>query len=273
MARYLSPGTVVRSILLACGMACGVLLQGCVTETSGGFNVQRSDEQSLKYYLQLATGYLEQNDLAASKRHLANAAAIEPNNSEIHAIWGLVYSREGEAKLADDSFQHALQLDTRNSKARNNYAAFLFANNRFEEAYDQLQRVVQDTEYEGRPQAFENLGLAALRLNRTQDAESAFMRALQLNSQQLRSSLELASLNLATNKVLQARQYFRNYLTLLSFYNLGHNARSLWIGIQLESALGNTQNVQIYGTQLETNFASAPEYELYKQLRESQNND
>src|SRR5687768_13784152 len=169
MTSHLSLRFLACLALLAGNMA----LQGCVTETSGGFNVQRSDEQSLKYYLQLATGYLEQNDLASSKRHLANAAAIEPNNSEIHAIWGLLYSREGEARLADESFQHALRLDTRNSKARNNYAAFLFANGRFEEAYDQLERVVQDTEYEARPQAFENLGLAALRLERKAEAEAA----------------------------------------------------------------------------------------------------
>jgi type IV pilus assembly protein PilF len=269
MTSHLSLRFLACLALLAGNMA----LQGCVTETSGGFNVQRSDEQSLKYYLQLATGYLEQNDLASSKRHLANAAAIEPNNSEIHAIWGLLYSREGEARLADESFQHALRLDTRNSKARNNYAAFLFANGRFEEAYDQLERVVQDTEYEARPQAFENLGLAALRLERKAEAEAAFARALQLNSNQLRSSLELASINLDNGNVLQARQYFRNYLTLLSFYKVGHNARSLWIGIQLESALGNDQNVQTYASQLETGFASAPEYQLYRQLRDTQNND
>lgn len=269
MAPNISPLSLTRLLLLA----VFVLLQACVSETTGGFNVKQSDEQALRDYLSLATGYLEQNDLANSKRHLANAAAIDPNNSEMHAIWGLVYSREGEMRLADESFQHSLRLDTRNSKARNNYAAFLFANARYQEAYEQLQRVVQDTEYEGRPQAFENTGLAALRLNRRDDAETAFTRALQLNANQLRSSLELAAINLEKRNVLQARQYFRNYLTLLSFYNTGHNARSLWIGIQLEAALGNGQNVQAYAKQLETNFASAPEYELYKQLRDSQNND
>lgn len=254
-------------------MACAALLQSCVTQTTGGFNVKKSDEQALRDYLQLATGYLEQNDLASSKRHLSNAAAIDPNSSELHAIWGLVYSTEGDTRLAEQSFEHALRMDSRNSKARNNYAAFLFSNGRFEDAYTQLERVVEDTEYDGRPQAFENLGLAALRLNRNAEAETAFNRALQLNSNQLRSSLELSALNLANNNVLQARQYYRNYLTVLSFYRLGQNARSLWIGIQLESALGNAQNVQAYGTLLETNFAAAPEYELYKQLRDSQNND
>jgi len=243
-----------------------VLLQGCVTQTTGGFNVKRSDADALRDYLQLATGYLEQNDIANTKRHLANAADLDPDNSEIKAIWGLVYSREGETKLADESFQRALQLDPDNSKARNNYAAYLFAQNRFEDAYNELSRVVEDTRYEARPQAFENLGLAALRLNRLDVAETVFGRALQLNPNQLRSCLELVVLNLAKNNVQQARVYYRNYLTLLQLYSIPHSARSLWVGIQLEAALGNRGNVETYGRQLEANFASALEIQLYKQL-------
>lgn len=257
---------VSRSAVLAAVLSGAVLLQGCVTETTGGFNVKRSDADALRDYLQLATGYLEQNDIANSKRHLANAAAIDPDSSEIHAIWGLVYSREGEAALADESFRRALRLDASNSKARNNYAAYLFANSRFQDAFNELSRVVEDTGYEARPQAFENLGLAALRLNRVDAAETAFGRALQLNPNQLRSSLELVTLNLAKNNVQQAGIYYRNYLTLLQLYSIPHNARSLWVGIQLEAALGNRGNVEAYGQQLEAKFASAPEIQLYKQL-------
>ncbi len=244
-------------------------LQGCVTETTGGFNVKRSDADALRDYLKLATGYLEQNDLPNTKRHLANATKLDPSSSDLLAIWGLVYSREGDTNLADKSFQQALKQDPRNSKARNNYAAFLFANARYEEAYKQLQQVVGDTKYEARPQAFENLGLAALRLEKLQDAEDAFKRALQLNPNQLRSSLELCSLMLAKKDVLQANTYYRNYLTLIQFYNVPHNPRSLWIGVQLEAALGNKKNVLTYGKQLETNFASAPELKLYQQLLET----
>lgn len=252
--------TVVGLAVLA------LLLQGCVTETTGGFNAQKSDADALQDYLQLATGYLEQNDLANSKRHLANAAAIDPDNSQMHAVWGLVYAREGEPRLADASFQRALRQDPANSKARNNYAAFLFSNSRFDDAYSELLKVVEDTGYDARPQAFENLGLAALRLSRAQDAETAFLRALQLNPNQLRSSLELTSLYLAKPDVAQARNHYRNFLTLSQFYNIPQTPRSLWTGIQLEAALGNRGNVEAYGQQLETNFASAPEIQLYKKL-------
>src|SRR5687768_46132 len=256
---HISIQALKRSIQFAALISLHPLLASCVTETTGGFNVERSDSVALENYIQLATSYLAENDLPNTKRSLANAAEIDNNNSDVHATWGLVYATEGETQLADESFQRALRINPANSKARNNYSAFLFANNRFEDAYDQLERVVQDVEYTGRPQAFENLGLAALRLNRPEEAEAAFARAVQLNAQQWRSSLELADLNLKKGQVLQARNFYRNYLTLLGFYNGAHNARSLWIGIQLENALGNSDNIKEYGEQLETNFSASAE--------------
>ncbi|MES2624818.1 MAG: type IV pilus biogenesis/stability protein PilW [Pseudomonadota bacterium] len=260
---------VLRTAQFAILLMSPLLLVSCVTETTGGFNAERSDSVALENYIQAATVYLEQGDLANTKRHLGNASSIDGNNSDIYAIWALVYSREGEAKLAEENFEHSLRINPDNSKARNNYAAFLFANNRLEDAYDQLERVVQDVEYPNRSQAFENLGFAALRLNRPVDAEAAFGRALQLNDQQIRSSLELADLNLKKNDVLQARAFYRNYLALQQFYRVAHNARSLWIGIQLENALGNSDNITEYGEQLETNFSASDENQLYQQLLET----
>lgn len=246
-----------------------LLLSACVTETTNPvFNVEKSDEEALQDYLQLAVGYLNQGDLASAKRHLNNAAKIDSNNSEMFATWGLIYAREGEFDLADDNFRRALRIDADNSMARNNYAAFLFAQARYEDAYNELERVVSDTEYEQRPQAFENMGIAAIRLNRPEDAERAFSRALQLNPNQLRSALELATINLDRGDVLQARAYWRNYLTLVQFYNLGHNARSLLLGARLEAALQNEESARQYGELLRTNFPGSPEYQQYRQLFE-----
>lgn len=249
--------------LAAC---CLVLLGGCVTETTNPvFNVEPSDADALENYLQLAVGYLEENDLASAKRHLNNASRLDANNSEVFSTWGLIYAREGEPELADDNFRRSLRIDGSNSKARNNYAAFLFAEGRIADAYDQLERVVQDTEYPQRSQAFENMGIAALRLDRQEDAERAFSRSLQLNPNQLRSALELASINLARGDVLQARAYWRNYLTLSQFYRVGHSARSLLIGARLENALQNDANAVQYGELLRTNFPNSNEYAMFRQ--------
>jgi type IV pilus assembly protein PilF len=262
------PG-LLQALLLA-GM---VTLGGCVETTTGGFNTTPSTVQALRDYIQLATRYLEQGDLPNAKRHLDNASAIDPENSEVFALWGLVYSREGEPDLADESFRRALRINAANSQARNNYAAFLFAEERFEDAYEQLEAVVEDTSYPNRAQAFENLGLAALRLQRLEDAEYAFGRAVQLNNNQVRSSLELASLFVQKQDLRQASVYYRNYLTLLQLYNIGQNSRGLWIGIQLENALGNDVTVRQYGAQLEASFSASPEYQLYRQLLDTSTDD
>ena len=258
--------TIRSASLVLLGM---FLLSACVTETTNRvFNVEKSDEEALKDYLQLAVGYLEQGDLASSKRHLNNAAKIDPNNSEMFATWGLIYAREGEYDIAEDNFRRSLRISPNNSKSRNNYAAFLFAQARYADAYNELERVVRDTEYDQRSQAFENMGIAAMRLNRTEDAERAFNRAVQLNSNQLRSVLELATINLDRGDVLQSRAYWRNYLTLIQFYNLGHNARSLLLGARLEAALQNSDNARQYGELLRTNFPGSTEYQLYRQTLE-----
>lgn len=253
-------------------LVCSVL-SGCVAETSGGFGGEQSREQALADYLQLASAYLGNGDLRNARRHLDNAERLNPNSSEAAAIWGLLYSREGETRLAEEQFRRALRLDSQNSQARNNYAAFLFAEARYQEAYEQLQEVVRDTTYPQRPQAFENLGVAALRLERVGEAEAAFQRALELDPTSWRASLELTGINLDQGKILQARQYYRNYDVLMQRQQREKDARGLWQGARLEAALGNEHNVYEYGALLEADFSTSPEYQLYLQLLDTLEDD
>jgi type IV pilus assembly protein PilF len=248
------------------GCLVATLLAGCVTETAGAFRGEASREAALADYLQLAAAYLGNGDLSNARRHLGNADQLDPNNSEAAAIWGLVYSREGEDQLAEAQFRRALRLDEGNSQARNNYAAFLFAQARYPDAYEQLRQVVSDTAYAQRPQAFENLGIAALRLGRVTEAEAAFARALELDNTLPRASLELSGIKLDQTDIPAARQYYRNYLALMQQQARERDARGLWQGIRLEAAQGNDDNVLAYGALLEAGFRASPEYQLYRQL-------
>lgn len=246
--------------------AVSLLLAACVTETTGGFAAKRSDTEALQGYLQLATGYLEQGDLASAKRHLGNAERLGRESSDLWAIWGLVHAREGESRSARRDFERSLQIDPSNARARNNFAAFLFAIGETDAAFTQLERVVADTRYPARAQAFENLGLTALRLDRLEEARLAFERAVQLNPEQLRSQLELAALHLDQGRQGSAETAFSEYLRLMPKFSASHDARSLWLGIRLEAARGNRVSVLGYGEQLEAGFASAPEVSRYHAL-------
>ena len=243
-----------------------LLLASCVTEKTGGFNADVSPERALTNYLQLARGYLEEDDLANTRRHLANAARIDPDNSELFGIWGLLYSREGDTDLADESFRKALRIDRSNSQTRNNYSAFLYANGRYEEAYTQLELVVQDTEYPQRPQAFENLGLTALILDRVPEAEIAFNRALQLRNTQVRSVTELLDIALLRNDAAAAQRYYNNLQTLQQFYGISLSSRHLLQVARLSLLQGNITQATEMGELLKTNYPDSPEYQTYRQI-------
>lgn len=249
-----------------CCLMGSLLLTACVTESSSGsFTPDVSRERALENYLQLSRGYLEQGDLESARRHLENAENIDANNSEVYGIKALVFARQGDLEEAEESFRQALGLDGDNSQTRNNFAAFLFSNGRYEEAYEQLEQVVQDTDYPGRARAFENLGLAALRLGRDEAALNAFGRALQLNPNQVRSILELANLHYRRGEFAQSRRYFDNYLTIQEFYNLAHSPTSLWLGIRLAREEGDSAQEAEYAGMLQSVYPDSIQNQIYMQ--------
>lgn len=229
--------------LLTIGLIAG-MLSACVTTTTGGFNVEPSDEEALDDYVQLAIAYYDAGDLPGARRHINNALDIDDRNSDIYNVLALIFQREGDLDLADENFRRAIRFDRANSRARNNYAALLFSRGQYEQAFEQLEQVTADTMYEGRAIAFENLGRSALALGQDSAAELAFERALQLNGNLYISAVELALLRAKRLDWESARQAFSQYLTIAEFYNIPHTPRALLAGISIESKFQNEELVR-----------------------------
>ncbi len=255
-----------RILVSGAALIAAMALSSCVTTTTGGFNVQPSEEQALQDYVQLAIAYYDVGDLATSRRHINNALDIDRRNSDVYAVLAMVFQREGDFDLAEENYRRAISLDRDNSRARNNYAALLYGQERFAEAFEQLERVTRDTDYEGRAIAFENLGRASMQLERFDDAQAAFERALQLNTNLYVSSLELALVRYQNEDWLGARRSFQQYMTTTSFYNLPHTPRALLAGIQIESRFHNAEVVDNFALILETLYQDSPEYQAYQRL-------
>lgn len=241
-------------------------LTSCVTTTTGGFNVEPSDERAVQDYVKLAIGYYDAGDLAGARRHINNALALNDRVSSIYNIQALVFQAEGDLDLAEENFQRAINLDRNNSRARNNYAVLLFSQNRYADAYEQLEQVTRDVNYEGRAIAFENLGRAALRIDRPADARAAFQRALQLNSNLYISALELSIMEADNENWDRARQLFQQYMTTVNFYNIPHTPRALLAGIKIEGKFHNAGLVEGFVRILTTLYKDSPEYLMYERL-------
>ncbi len=107
-----------------------------------------------------------------------------------------------------------MKADPTLSRARNNFAAFLYSQGRFSEAESEFSAVTEDTLYSGRPMAFLNLGLYRLQLDNPAGAE-ALTRALSMGQRNSVALLELGFLQLEAGDTDEAKRYHGAYRTSL----------------------------------------------------------
>ncbi|MDP6374296.1 MAG: type IV pilus biogenesis/stability protein PilW [Pseudomonadales bacterium] len=232
--------------LRGCLLISIVFLGGCVTEITGGLPPPLPAEDRIKANLDLARGYLGKRDWIRARAPLDRALGIDPRSVETLVLFGVLYESQGDPGLAEEHYRRALEEDPGNSQALNNFGAYLYRQARFEEALTLLRRLVGNTQYRMRAQAYENLGLAELAAGDPSAAESAFVRALQLDYRQVRSTLELADLHFQRGDLRMAREFYDTYLNQAS-----QTSRSLCVGVHLAGAEGDNDKRASYAMALE----------------------
>jgi len=255
--------TTIRGALVGAIVA---LLAGCVTTTEGGFTEEASPEKALEQRVALARQYIGEGNWDSAKRNLELANQIDPNNADVHEAFALVYQSTGEFELAEEHFERSIRLDSGCSRCRNNYAAFLFQQERYEEAENQLERVVRDTLYSARPRAFVNLGLCRQKLFDPQGAEEAFVRALSMDRTNSIALLEVAHLRYEADDFDAANRYYSTYRSVVR----RQNARGLWLGIRLAQHTGDQDAEASYILALTNLYPDSPEYAAYRRTVQSE---
>jgi type IV pilus assembly protein PilF len=246
------------SLLMAC-----LLLGGCITTTEGGFTEDASPQKALEKRVSLARQYVGEGNWEAAKRNLDLAEQIDANNAEVYEAFALVYQSTGEYELAEESFEKSLSLDKKCSRCRNNYAAFLYSRERYEDAEKQLDYVIKDTLYSGRPNAFVNLGLCRLKLFDTQGAEEAFVRALSMDRTNQIALLEVAQIRFDAQDYPTANKYYDTYRTIVR----QQSAAGLLLGIRLAQVKGDRDTEGSYALALGSRFPKSAEYQAYKRTQ------
>lgn len=247
----------LRVLLFALGLCA---LSACVTTRETVFTQPASPDEVFTQRVELARKYIGDGNWDAAKRNLKVAASINDSKPEVHEAFALVYQSTGEIEMAEASYKRAIALDGDFSRARNNYAAFLFSRQRFKEAEQQLQAVVRDTLYEARPQAFINLGLSRLALADDEGAAEAFTRALSMQGSRRIPLLEMAHLRFKAGDYRAADQYYERYRSVVR----RQSARGLWLGIRLARAMGDRDAEGSYALALSNLYPESPEYAAYQ---------
>lgn len=236
---------------------------GCITTTESVFTEKASPEKALETRVELARQYIGEGNWADAKRNLKIAYEIDPNNAEVHEAFALVYQSTGEYEMAEENFKKAISLNSKFSRARNNYGAFLFSQERYEEAEVQLEYVTRDTLYAARPSAFVNLGMCRQRLFDSQGAEEAFVRALAMDRTNRIALLEVATIRFEAGDYPNATRYYDTYRSVAR----QQSARGLWLGIRLAQASGDRDAEGSYILALSNRYPNSAEYQAYKRTK------
>ncbi|MDR2307202.1 MAG: type IV pilus biogenesis/stability protein PilW [Paucimonas sp.] len=235
------------------------LLAGCVSGGAGDpLDSRQGREEAGRAYVQLGLGYLQQGLSEQAKAPLAKALALDSADADAHAALALVFQAEGEPVLADTHFRAALAARPENTRIRNNYGSFLYAQGRFDEAREMFRQAAADTLYPERSRVYENLGLTALKQGQQAQARDYLEKALRLNQRQPKALLEMAELSYENRHYVPAWDYYDR------FSQLGdQSARSLLLGSRLARALDEQGTAARLGRQLQRLYPGTPEYQQY----------
>ncbi len=233
----------------------GLLLTGCVTTGKvDPLSTPEGRARAVESYIQLALGYVTSGQSEKAKEPLSKALEINPRSASAHAALGLVFQLEDERESADKHYRQAMSISPE-PRILNNYGGFLFDSGRYAEAYQVFQRAAEDQMYPERSRVYENLGLTAIRLGRSSEAEQHFDKSLRLNRRQPRVLLELTALNYQRGEYVSARKHF----TALLKTGVRPDARTLLLGYQLSKVFRDEAAASSYAGQLQSQFPGTSE--------------
>lgn len=244
------------------------LLSGCTGLQSETVAINKntvSSEGAQQAYTTLGLQYLQSGDSVNAKSAVQKALDINSEYAPSYNALGLIFQVEDEIALAEQYYKKAISLEPDSAMFHNNYGAFLFSENRYQEACVELSKATEDPFYNNRPQTFENLGRCYLKTGRTDVAIHSFERSLKTGGIRPLALVELAELYLMSQNIPKAEEYYSQFTGLINAKKINHSAKSLWVGIQLARENSKVSLATTYTLLLKNLYPESDEYKKYKE--------
>ncbi len=210
--------------------------------------------------LQLGIGYMREGQYEKALEKLNRAKQAEPDYAPVYNALGVLYQSMGVFDVAEENFKTAIRLNPGDSSALNNYGLLLCQSQRYEEADDAFMMAANNPLYTTPEFAYNNAGACALEHGQDDLAKSYLVEALNRNSKLGSALLQMSELEYDQGNHNAARKYLERYLELYK-----HTAKSLWLGIRIEEALGDEDAVSSYALLLRNQFSESEEAEYLRQ--------
>lgn len=259
-----------RWTLTACSVvACVAALQGCATNSgmqtadANAGMITPSDEpetrRRARIRLELASNYFENGQTAVALDEVKQALAADPTYADAFNLRGLIYMRLSDFAQADDSFRRALALRGGDPNLLHNYGWLLCQQQKYAEANQHFGRALANPAYTARSKTLMAQGLCQSGAGQFAEAEQSLLKAYELDAANPVVGYHLAALLLRRNELTRSQFYIRRLNN--SQYA---NSESLWLGIKVERALGDSVAMKQLADQLRKRFPDSRELGAYE---------
>jgi len=235
----------------------GCAHQGAMDQSAAAADSATGDTDArrrARIRLELAANYLQMGQANVALEEVRQALATDPGYADAYHLRGLVYMALADLALADDSLKRAQAMRPADPDIMHNYGWLLCQRQQYDQAQQQFERALNVPTYAARSKTLMSQGLCYQKAGRVAEAEKALLRAYETDAGNPVVGYHLASILLARGEARRAQFYIRRV-------NNGEfaNAESLWLGVKVERALGDSVAMRQLGEQLHKRFPEAKE--------------
>lgn len=257
-------GGIRHGLLAACLAVGAAALGGCAHQAgldsgvgaaepvpaSGDTDVRRR----ARIRLELAANYLQMGQTGVALEEVQQALATDPSYADAYHLRGLVYMALADLQGAEDSLKRAQAMRPNDPDIMHNYGWLQCQRQQYAQANQLFERALASPTYASRSKTLMSQGLCYQRAGQVAEAEKTLLRAYEIDAGNPLVGYQLASILLARDEPKRAQFYIRRV-------NNGEfsNAASLWLGVKVERALGDSVAMRQLGEQLHKRFPDAKE--------------
>ncbi len=257
-------GGIRHGLLAACLAAGAAALGGCAHQAGLDSGVGAAEPVSAsgdtdvrrraRIRLELAANYLQMGQTGVALEEVQQALATDPSYADAYHLRGLVYMALADLHGAEDSLKRAQAMRPNDPDIMHNYGWLQCQRQQYAQANQLFERALASPTYASRSKTLMSQGLCYQRAGQVAEAEKTLLRAYEIDAGNPLVGYQLASILLAREEPKRAQFYIRRV-------NNGEfsNAASLWLGVKVERALGDSVAMRQLGEQLHKRFPDAKE--------------
>ncbi len=243
-----------RARILILALAA-VVLSGCISSETTSRRPPDTNEEAAEQNYQLGARYYGNGSFELARDRLERAIDLDPRNANAHSMLALTYAKLDNDRLATENFEKAVRIAPNNFDVRNAYAIYLCGEKDFDEARKQFDRAIGVRENDNAEIMMSNAGVCMAQKPDYALAEEYFREALTRRPTYGEALIQMAALKHHTDrKDVSARAFLQRYLA-----SNEASAAVLYLGVQIETELGDDRAATDYSNQLYRDFPNSAE--------------